>query len=216
MKNNDKPYHFCRGKIYYPLVMNYIYSIHGFIDLVSRGLINKLVELRISKSEDEIDDVINSLNIQDDAIKNQFKEIDKTAPLFAKQKFIKSDGKEIEIDINEIAEEMLTKGVYLSATLKNSACTLLISAFEKTKDWDDQNDPIWNFFYHCRSASAHDNKFKIEKDRFPAKWRALEITKIMNGNKLFKENKHDGFLNFGDPIALLWDIEQKYRSMKLK
>ncbi len=82
---NAKPYYFDRGRVYYPLVMNYIHSVHGFNDLASRGLINKLAELKISKSENEI-----------------------------------------------------------------------------------------------------------------------------NGNKLFKENKHDGFLNFGDPIALLWDIEQNH------
>jgi hypothetical protein len=140
MKNKNMPYYFCREKIYYPLIMNYIYSIHGFIDLVSRGLINKLVEVKISKSEEAIDNIIDSLNIQDDAIKNQFKEIDKTAPLFAKQKFTKFNGKDIRIEINEIAEELLTNGAYLSATLKNSASMLLISAFEKRKIGTTRNN----------------------------------------------------------------------------
>jgi hypothetical protein len=215
-KISVKPYHFDRGKVYYPLVMNYIHSIHGFIDLASRGLINKLAELKISKSEDEIKDVIESLDILDANVKKQFKEIDKSAPLIFKQTFIKYDGKEINLDINEIADEIFKEGVYLTSTLNNSACILLISAFERTRDWDDQNDDIWNFFYHCRNAAAHNNSFKIEKNRFPAKWRDLEITKELNGNRLFKENEYNGFLNFGDPIALLWDIEQNYHSMKLE
>ncbi len=72
-KISVKPYHFDRGKVYYPLVMNYIHSIHGFIDLASRGLINKLAELKISKSEDEIKNVIESLDILDADVKKQFK-----------------------------------------------------------------------------------------------------------------------------------------------
>jgi hypothetical protein len=216
MKDNKNPYHFNRENIYYPLVMNYIYSIHGFIDLASRGLINQLIELKKSTSENEMNELISSLNIIDETIKNEFKQTTKTAPLFAKQKFTKSDGKDIKIDINEIADEILKNGPYLISTLNNSACILLITAFEKSKDWDDQKKPIWNFFYHCRNASAHNNKFKIEKDRFPAKWGALEITKNINGSKLFHENIKDGFLNYGDPIALLWDIEQQYKSMKVK
>lgn len=216
MKNIKNPYYFNRENIYYPLIMNYIYSIHGFIDLVSRGLINQLVELKKVNSEDEINNLITSLHILDDTTKNEFKKIDKTAPLFAKQKFTKSDGKDIEFEINEIADEMIKNGVYLISTLKNSACILLITAFEKTKDRDDQQEPIWNFFYHCRNAAAHDNKFKIKRDRFPAKWGNLEITKNMNGSKLFHENIKDGFLNYGDPIALLWDVEQKCKSMKVK
>lgn len=209
-----KPYHFDRGKAYYPLVMNYIHSIHGFIDLASRGLINKLSELKIAKKEDEIKYLIESLDIPDANVKKQLKEIDKSAPLIFKQTFIKHDGEEINLDINEIADEIFKNGVYLTSTLNNSACILLISAFERTKSWGNRNHEIWNFFYHCRNAAAHNNSFKIKKDRFPAKWKDLEITKELNGNKLFKEHEYDGFLNFGDPIALLWDIEQNYLSKK--
>lgn len=53
--------------------------------------------------------------------------------------------KKINLDINEIADEIFKEGVYLTSTLNNSACILLISAFARTRDWDDQNDSICNF-----------------------------------------------------------------------
>lgn len=137
---------FDRGKIYYPLIMNYIFSLHGFIDLVSRGLIRQLAVYKNPSSRDIHDKLIESLNISDVDVKNEFKNIKKPAPLFVKQGFLKSDGKKIRIDINEIADETVKEAVYLTSTLNNSACILFISAFEKTKEWDDQKDPIWNFF----------------------------------------------------------------------
>ena len=78
------------------------------------------------------------------------------------------------------------------------------------------DNSIWNFLYHCRNAAAHNNKFKIEKDRFPAKWRNLEIIKSIGRAYLFPIKEEKGFLNFGDPIALLWDIEQKCPKMVAK
>jgi hypothetical protein len=206
---------FDRGKIFYPLVMNFIYSMHGFIELASRGLIHSLSNLKGSNSTECIDNLIEQFNF-DDNRKNQFNKITVPTPLIGDLEFKKHDNRSIKIDIDEIAAEIFLKGVYLSDSLINSACILLISAHAKTKGWDDINDPIWNFFYHCRNASAHNNSFKIEKKRFPAKWRKLEITIEMNRSNLFKDKAGVGLLYPGDAITLLWDIEQKYPSMKIK
>ena len=45
---------FDRSKIFYPYVMNYIYNIHGFRELYSRGMINQLNKYNINKSEAKI------------------------------------------------------------------------------------------------------------------------------------------------------------------
>lgn len=209
--------HFDRGKIFYPFVMNYIASVHGFNDLVSRALIRKIGMVRESQGQDKVDELMESINIKNEDTRNHFKEMEKPAPLIGETEFRRSDNKKVKIEMNEIEDEIFNNGVYLTSNLHTAACILTISAYERSKSWDNQEDPIWNFFYHCRNASAHNNKFRIRSNRFPAKWRGHEITKELNGQILFKDKMaNEPFLEFGDVITLLWDVEQKHQSMIIK
>jgi hypothetical protein len=208
-------YNFDRGKIFYPLVMNCYYSMHGFMELASRGLIHCLASLGDSDSQDSVDKAVEQIKMSKE-LQEKFKKTKEPTPLIGNLEFKIHNGTGITTNITELATEILSNGAYLADSLTNSLCILLISAYAKTTDWDNPSDPIWNFFYHCRNASAHNNRFRIDKPRFPAKWRQLEITKAMNRTRLFKGKKGAGLLYPGDAIALLWDIEQRHPSMKLK
>jgi len=208
---NVRLYAFDRGKIFYPYIMHYIYSIHGFIELISRGAVNQL-----NKYVDKEEKIKFLQNSGIDKNIRNFLDNPHTTPLIGDLQFRVTNGKNIQIDIDEIAQDFINNGLYLVDYYRKCAGILLIATFQVVSDWDDPSDPIWNFYYHCRNAAAHGSRFKIEKDRFPAKWNGLEITKDMSGKvDLFKDQNGSGFLSFGDPVNLLWDIEQKYASMKL-
>jgi regulator of protease activity HflC (stomatin/prohibitin superfamily) len=65
-----KLYHFDRGKIFYPYVMNYIYSIHGFVELLSRGIVDELREIINRHSKEEAVKFLESIP----ALKKEIKE----------------------------------------------------------------------------------------------------------------------------------------------
>lgn len=74
-------------------------------------------------------------------------------------------------------------------------------------------DPEIEFYRHTRNGCFHGNRFKFmnNEPENPAKWRGKEITRVMEGNKVFpeKEKDSDCFLNWGDPLILLSDISKK-------
>jgi hypothetical protein len=92
--------------------------------------------------------------------------------------------------------------------------SLLVLAWEFTLEAHTY-DPIWEFLRHCRNAAAHGGyfKFKWTEPSRPAAWKSLEIIKSMQALPLFTEGTR-GFLHFGDPLLLLWDIEQAFPAIK--
>lgn len=193
--------------------MNFIWSVHGFIDLISRGFIYKLSDAKNDPNIiAHINESIEQLDISSDR-KTEFMTCNKPSPLIVELALKRHDSSLTEVDIKQLSHEVFNECLYLLDAINNSASILLISAYACTKDYDDQNDPIWNFFYHCRNACAHNNRFKIVKKRFPAKWRSLEITLENNRSQVFKGSDDVGLLYPGDAVLLLWDIEQKYSSM---
>ena len=119
-------------------------------------------------------------------------------------------GNSIDIDIDEIAEELMNNYQYLLPFQMKAAGNLIIMCYEISKHTYDDKSEIWNFFYHCRNAAAHGGLFKITVNRFPAKWGSLIITKELNKTSLFQVPGEGGLIGLGDPIRLLWDIEQTY------
>lgn len=200
-------YSFDRSKLFYPLIMNFAYSLHGFIEFTSKGIAHSLSELNRFDSDNLFDNDIFNMDIDN---KNYCKPFEKPSSLIGDLEFKKHDESSVKIDTEQITYEISDKGHYLSDFLLNSACTLLISSHAKAIEWDDHTDPVWNFFFYCQNACVHNNRFKIDTLRFPAKWRDLEITIDSDQTPLFKENDEYGLLYSGDAIALLWDIEQHY------
>ena len=105
---------------------------------------------------------------------------------------------------------------YLLRSFMKSAGSLLIVAHEISKDnpWHDHG-PLWEFLRHCRNAAAHGGSFNLlhREPKQPATWGSFQITACMRGASLFKGVDPNGILSPGDPIRLLWDIEQAYPAM---
>jgi hypothetical protein len=55
--------------------------------------------------------------------------------------------------------------------------------------------------------------FKGKEPCHPAEWGHFQIERTLQSTPLFKDEKGVGLLSPGDPIRLLWDIEQAYPSM---
>lgn len=197
-----KENHFDRGKVFYPYVMQYIFAYHGMIELCSRGMVK---EVKRAKKQ--------SCNIEDmyPEVKRFIEAEQVVTPLLVDLAFHSNFMESmISFDIEEIASELLANYDYLFKYTLKSAGILIIMAYESTKRLDDKKSELWNFFYHCRNAAAHGGKFNIKSTRFPAKWGNLEITRSMNGTNLFQIPDEGGLLGPGDPIRLLWEIEQKF------
>ena len=96
--------------------------------------------------------------------------------------------------------------VQLTVTL---AASMLIHCHEITRHLGHQ-EPEWEFLRHCRNAAAHGGRFNIlgAEPRRPASWRGKTIEIELNGERLMDNFDHHGFLSAGDPILLLWDLEQ--------
>ena len=203
--------HFDRGKPFYPYIINYIINLHGITELISRSIIRKTEHL----NDIEMENLIEELNLRSD-IKEEFKKNRSTTPLIplSLKSYYQQDT--IEVNIEQIANDFFDNYNYLLPFQLKAAGVLFITAYETTKKYND-NSPIWNFLYHCRNAAAHDGKFRIfSNKKLPAKWGRFEIIKSLEGTNLFKVPNEGGLIGIGDPIRLLWDIEQQYPQMKAK
>jgi hypothetical protein len=204
--------YFDRSKPFYPFVLNYIISMHGIIELASRGFVNLLH----GKSEYEVHAILSGtkLSVQN---KMKFMQNRSTTPLLGDLQLACSFQKDaIKIDVNEIANEVVKEFNYLSPYIIRAGEMLLISAYESTKQFKS-NDTIWEFFRHCRNAAAHNGKFKFRKNQPSnlAEWNNFKITNELEGTYLFYTPNNNGMLKVGDPLDLLWDIEQKYPKINL-
>lgn len=202
--------HFDRSKPYYPFIINYICTLHGLIELISRSIFTKIEHL----DDMDKDELFEALKLKPE-IKEDFKKSKSKTPLIGnlslKSSYEKSN---IDIDIEEIANDLFDNYNYLFPYQIRAACTLLLLAYETTKEYDDKT-PIWNFLYHCRNAAAHNGKIEVKaRQKLSAKWGNFEITKSLDGTNLFYLPIKGGLLGIGDPIRLLWDIEQQYPQMK--
>jgi len=82
----------------------------------------------------------------------------------------------------------------------------------------EDEDRFWEFLRHCRNAAAHGNRFNLLHDepRRPARWHHLEITKVLQGQRLFRQEPDEGELLLpADPVHLLWDLERANPHMSL-
>ena len=199
--------HFDRGKPFYPLIMNYLFLIRGFLLLVAEGVkrTKAVQERRPAEASEEDwyrnlpDDLARHLRLLEGPLK------------------LRSDfqGNFIEMDVEQLAYETLFNGRYLVSFQMRSAGGLLILAWETTEPYHDQG-PLWEFLRHCRHAAAHNGRFRFTgQPRRPAQWGPMVLDRGLHGMPLFKGREGNGLLSVGDPIRLLWDIEQEYPDMKV-
>lgn len=205
--------YFDRSKPFYPLVVLYVTELVGLKDLLCRGLIGPTrFDNFLSSSLRNIVKETQDKDSPDFLVK--IKKLQ--GPLELKSEFT---GDSIEIDVNEIAKELVAEINYLAPYLLKSAGSLLILAHEISKDaeWHDQG-PLWEFLRHLRNAAAHGGSFHFrgEEPVRLAQWGPFNIEKSLQGTPLFKNEENHGLLSPGDPVRLLWDIEQAYPRMRVE
>ena len=216
---------FNRGKPFYPFIMNYLVLLIGFKDLAGRGVIKKLNKLTsLNSGIHSYELIIDNLKklfapgVGKIELEQRLAEISSGLSKRLGSLMIESEfrGNQIRIEVDDIANDLMNNAFYLIQFTMLSAGSLLILAYEISKDkpWFDKG-PLWEFLRHCRHAAAHGGLFTF-KGKEPtrlAEWGCFRIERDLQGTPLFKDMKGSGLLSPGDPIRLLWDIEQAYPTM---
>ncbi|MBI4564106.1 MAG: hypothetical protein HY716_05365 [Planctomycetes bacterium] len=124
-------------------------------------------------------------------------------------------GKDItDFEPDDLSNEVVRERNYLMQFFAECAAhMLLVSSYQVTKHISD-GSPLWEFFRHVRNAAGHNGRLGLKDasalSKSPAEWRAIKLDYSMDGLKLIGGKTESALFYLGDPIILLWDIEQKY------
>lgn len=191
--------HFDRTKPFYPLVVGYVVQWLGLKELLLRAILGpRDIAWEAAKH-----------GLQSELLEEIL------GPLKLRSEF---SADPIVVDVETLASEIFQEHEYLLPHLVRASGSLLILAHETTKDEKYRDTgPLWEFLRHCRNAAAHSGGFHFTpgQPKRPAIWGHLRIDATLQGRPLFKGKDYQGFLSLGDPIQLLWDIEQAYPEMRL-
>ena len=226
--------HFDRGKPFYPLVMSYLVQLLGFKEVSIRDIDQKLAQgferfaqlgiavPRLGRTRKvELPpvsaDLEHNLAAELKSVRESIAEFNGAREKLLGPLQLRCDfqGNFIEINPDELAKELVENHRYIISFEMRAAGSLLILAYELCKSYHDQS-PLWEFLRHCRNAAAHGGNFNFLHDepRRPARWGHFHIDSSMQGTPLFKGEDGVGLLSPGDPIRLLWNIEQAYPQMR--
>jgi hypothetical protein len=206
--------HFDRSRIFYPLIAQYRAALIGFKEIPGHGCIRQARAL-VNKKGVSVEAAIAKVDPSGATLSRELLEhrgqFEVLPPLHLQSR-VGSPG---PIDAELMAEDLFHNALYtMSHLLPATAGALLISARERylARDYCTK-EPLWEFLRHCRHAAAHGNRFDFRADepRRPAMWCGLSIEGSSEGTPLMQEqNNGPYFLAPGDPVQLLWDIEQAY------
>jgi hypothetical protein len=201
------PNHFDRSKPFYPLVMNYLLLLAGWKEIAA----SRLPGINRAFTADK--QLVEGCNPNAAAqLSTQLEKL--LGPLELK---CESHPERVTVSIDQLGHELAANHNYVASFLMRAAGSLLILAHESTKDepYHDTGE-LWEFLRHCRNAAAHGGSFNFVggEPRRPAVWSGITLTSSLNGTPLFKNDTVVGTLSPGDPIRLLWDLEQTYPEMK--
>jgi hypothetical protein len=208
---------FSPDKPFYPLVMSYLCQVHGFFDLVSRGLYQRFErfcqkETNSSLSHHELIQLFcQSLGEKNRKAAEEVVSGGKMGIIF-EQELASCISSGIKVNTEDLAKEVFEHSdPAIRYFNRISAGGLLILAWENTES-EHVHDPLWEFFRHCRNAAAHRGFFNFYQGepRRAAKWRTLEIVQGLQDQPLFPDPPKKGFLGIGDVLYLLADIEKEF------
>lgn len=210
--------HFDRAKPFYPLVMDFMAGLYGWLALMSRGV--GRAAANASSSEELPTTISDDVPIRELAAAARIASVIRPLALTSR-----AQGQPIEIDHDELADESFEQFPYLTSQIPRAAEHLLVLAWETTHQFritdTQKRDPLWQFLRHCRNAGGHGGRFNFwgDEPRHRAAWGTLEITAALHGTRLFDgpatrtsgpDDLETGLLAPGDALALLWDIEQAF------
>ena len=206
------PNYFDRSKPFYPLIMNYVVQLIGFKELALRGVTGAPDALQTTLSSYRLHEQAEQDEEALEQLRGRLEELG--GPLQLRSEFQNGS---IDVDVDEIAQEIVENHSYLLGNMVPAIGNIFIVAYEtaKAQGWHDR-DPLWEFLHHCRNAAAHGGRFTFrgKEPSRPAQWGHLEILRSLQGMPLFKDANGYGLLSPGDPIRLLWDLEQANPQMQ--
>ncbi len=204
---NVQPNHFNRGGAFYPIVMNYLHQLIGMKELM----------IRAQFGDEPIDAKLKRLLGESRKTGNEeeYKKLQASVKKLCGPLQLRSEQQDthIEIETELIAQDTAENFSYLASYMLISAGQLLIVTFELIKESGHyEASPICEFLRHCRNGAAHGGKFNLRagEPRNKAEWGKFIISADLNGSPLFRRPDGTGMLGLGDPVRLLWDIEQAY------
>lgn len=218
MTNAVPSCHFDRGKVFAPLVVQYVASLIGMKELAGHGAVARIraeataegitFEAALARIHDD-----NKLPPDVTAHRERFEVL---PPLNLDSAVCDR----VPVDVEMLARELFENGgYYLASVLPATAGALLITAYERCKAMHyTTTDPLWEFLRHCRHAAAHGNRFNFlgKEPVRKASWKSLTIESSLQGTTLFQDSLNGPhLLRPADPIHLLWDIEQQYPALKV-
>lgn len=99
-------------------------------------------------------------------------------------------------------EDPLQKNTYLRVVISNAL--LSVGMFLKEHNLATMRTPEIQFLDHAMDAILNANTFKIEEGYIPmATFDGLVMDSALNGKPLFGDGTQEGFMEFGDAVALL-------------
>ncbi|HVB72932.1 MAG TPA: hypothetical protein VNE38_05195 [Ktedonobacteraceae bacterium] len=203
-------YQFQRNSPFYPMVLNYTVLLLAFKEFGAAGIALKLQGL----SDPEYQEVLDDARIKGNAeLIGNLKETlikELNPPLALVSEF---QDQRVIIDAFATMRELGNNISYLMDDLKLSAVSaLLVHAYEATEKLHNA-EPLWEFLYHCRNAGAHGGRFSFRngQPKHPAIWGKYTLIRATHeGIPLISHRGFRGLFAPGDPLRLLWDIEQQY------
>jgi hypothetical protein len=187
---------FDRSKPFYPLVLHYVILLWAFTEIAGHG--------------QRAREIAAAAGIDEGRSRARMGASQLPEPTLHLGSAITDDW--LDVPFADISGETGANTLYLlEHTLPIAGGTLLIAAFETTKHHSDHGE-LWEFFRHCRNASAHGGRFRLYsgEPRRPAGWRGLEISRSLQGTSLLPRANEPGLLRPADPIRLLFDVEQTF------
>ena len=178
-------YLFDRAGAFYPLVISYLVKLHGI-----------KVVLGFSSAANLADQIPRDLEVAK-----------LLGPL---ELIVRQDSVRLNVELQELAQELVSNLEYLLPIYAQSTQSILSGAHEAVLAMD-HTSKLTEFLRHARNAAAHSGNWHLlnGEPRRPAEWRGLVVSPSDNGRPLLKLGNGTGSLELGDPIALLWDIEQE-------
>jgi hypothetical protein len=112
-----------------------------------------------------------------------------------------------------LRENPQLKTHYLRVVISNAL--LAVGLYMKEHDMAAMRTPEIQFLHHVIDAILNSNRFKIEAGYIPiATFDGLVIDSSVNGALLFGDGTTEGFMEFGDAIALLQWLSRYLRGEK--
>lgn len=230
---------FDRAKPFFPLVMNFAVQMIGFKETMAMAdvLLLRTVMKKILDASN-LESVLFQLTVSPGVMldgydlaypfKDEFRQLLPPSPNQPLERLLthttpfeivgpralkclaQEDG--IEYSAEEIAEIYLAHPESQVKASIVSAGSLIVAAYEATKFMSDHG-PAWEFFRHCRNAAAHGGRFNLNQGEpsRTAAWRSVNVHRGLHGTPLFDVLGEQGLIALGDPVLLLWDIEQLCR-----